>query len=76
MADVKIQIDRSTPEPTVIVSALPGTDSATYELAKPRIQQVLETIGMAVQFTPLSEIEQHVHGEQALIVDQTHLHTR
>lgn len=76
MADVKIQIDRSTPEPTVIVSALPGTDSATYELAKPRIQQVLETIGMAVQFEALSEIEAHTHGEQTLVVDQTHIHQR
>jgi hypothetical protein len=77
MADIKVQIDRSTSEPTVIVSALPGTDAGTYELAKPKVQAVLNAMGYAgVQFQPLSEIEQHTHPEQTLVVDQAHIHQR
>ncbi|HEY1292863.1 MAG TPA: hypothetical protein VGJ60_07290 [Chloroflexota bacterium] len=78
MADIKIQIDRSDPDaPGVIISALPGTDSATYELAKPKIQAVLEALGIAgVRFSPLTDIEQHVHGEQTLVVDQMNLRQR
>lgn len=74
--DVRVTIDRLTPKPTVIISALPGTDAATYELAKPRIQAVMDALGyQGVVFTPLTEIEKHSHGEQTLIVDPMSLHS-
>jgi hypothetical protein len=77
MADIKIAVDRQTDPPTIVISALPGTDSATYEAAKPHIKRVLDALGVGgVAFTPLTEIEQHIHPETTLVVDRAQLHTR
>lgn len=72
MADIAITIERRPGKPPrVTIGALPGTDAQSYEQAKPKIQAVLDALGVGeVQFTPLTEIEQHSHPEHAIVVER------
>ena len=62
MARIAITINSDN---TVMVAALDGT----FDEAKPKIEAVLRNLGVAgIQFTQLSEVEQHRHGPDMTIV--------